>query len=87
MRRPLIAGNWKMHLDRAGAVALATAVVQRTRELDSVEIAVCPPFVYLDAVAHAIGPSAVKLGAQNMYHELKGAFTGETSAAMLNDVG
>ena len=87
MRRPLIAGNWKMHLDRAGAVALATAVAQRTRELDGVEVAVCPPAVYLDAVAHAIGPSSVKLGAQNVYHEPKGAFTGEISADMLKDIG
>lgn len=87
MRRPLIAGNWKMHLDRAGSVALATAVVQRTREVMDADIAVCPASVYLDAVGHAIGPSSVLLGAQNMHHEAKGAFTGEISASMLKDVG
>ena len=87
MRRPLIAGNWKMHLDRAGSVALATAIVQRTREVMDTDIAVCPTSVYLDAVGHAIGPSSVGLGAQNMHHEPKGAFTGEVSASMLKDVG
>ena len=87
MRTPFIAGNWKMNLDKAGAVALATAIVQRTRELEGVEIAVCPPHVYLDAVHTAISASSVGVGAQNMYHESKGAFTGEVSAQMLKDVG
>ncbi|MCA9169668.1 MAG: triose-phosphate isomerase, partial [Planctomycetales bacterium] len=51
-----------------------------------VDVAVCPPFVYLDAVREALGSSSVKLGAQNMYFEGNGAFTGETSAEMLNDL-
>ena len=87
MRRSLIAGNWKMTQDRASAVALAKGVAQRAAEAQGVELAVCPPFVYLAPVAQAIAGSPVALGAQNMYHEPNGAFTGEISAAMLCDVG
>ena len=85
MRVPLVAGNWKMHLDRASAVALARAVA--AHQASGLELAVCPPFVYLDAVGAALAGSSVALGAQNMYHEPSGAFTGETSAAMLLDLG
>jgi len=87
MRRPLIAGNWKMNLDRAAAVALAEGVVREARNVDGVDLAVCPPSPYLDAVAVALAGSRVALGAQNMYHEPQGAFTGEISAAMLCDLG
>ncbi len=87
MRRPFIAGNWKMHLDRAESVALASAVARRAGEFTKVDVAVCPPFVYLEAVAKAIAGSSVGLGAQNMYHEKQGAFTGEVSPGMLVDVG
>jgi triosephosphate isomerase (TIM) len=87
MRRPFIAGNWKMNLDRAGAVALARAAVEQAKGIDDVEIAVAPPTVYLDAVAAVVRGSNVGLSAQNMYHEPNGAFTGETSATMLKDVG
>lgn len=87
MRRSFIAGNWKMHLDRAGAVALATRVAKRASEFAGLDIAVCPPFVYLEAVAAAVAGSSVALGAQNMFHQGQGAFTGEVSPAMLVDVG
>ena len=87
MRRLFIAGNWKMNLDRAGAVALARDVAAGASSAPAVDLAVCPPSVYLDAVAGALQGSRVGLGAQNMYHEASGAFTGETSAAMLVDVG
>jgi triosephosphate isomerase len=86
MRRPLIAGNWKMNLERASSVALAEAVAKGSAGLEGVDVAVCPPFVYLDPVAQALQGSKVGLGAQDMYHEAKGAFTGEISAAMLLDV-
>jgi triosephosphate isomerase len=82
-----MAGNWKMHLDRAGAVALAARVASRASEYAGVEIAVCPPFVYLEAVAAAIAGSPVALGAQNMYYQAQGAFTGEISPPMLVDLG
>ncbi|NIP84738.1 MAG: triose-phosphate isomerase [Planctomycetales bacterium] len=87
MRKPFIAGNWKMHTDRATAVQLATAIAQRAAELPQVDLAVCPPSVYLDAVAAAIASAPLALGAQNMFYEPEGAFTGELSAAMLLDVG
>jgi len=87
MRRPLIAGNWKMNLDRAAAVALAEGVAREARNVEGVDLAVCPPSPYIDAVAVALAGSRVALGAQNMYHEPQGAFTGEISAAMLCDLG
>jgi triosephosphate isomerase len=87
MRRPFIAGNWKMNLDRASAVALAEGLVGGTSRIGEVDVAVCPPYVYLDAVAAVVGGSKVELGAQDMYHESGGAFTGEISAAMLCDLG
>ncbi len=92
MTRPLIAGNWKMNLDRAAAAALAEGVVQGARELEHVDLLLCPPSVYIEAVAGKLGGSkpgdgSVALGAQNMYHEPEGAYTGEISAHMLLDVG
>lgn len=87
MRRPLIAGNWKMNLDRTGAVALAQAVAAKAGDYPAADLLVCPPLVYLDAVAAVLCGSRVAWGAQNMYHEGNGAFTGETSAAMLTDLG
>ncbi len=87
MRRPFIAGNWKMNLDRASAVALASGLANEAAGVDGVDLAVCPPSVYLDAVGAVVAGSRVALGAQNMFHEPKGAFTGELSAAMLLDLG
>ena len=87
MRRPFIAGNWKMNLDRASAVALAQGLAREADSVDGVDLAVCPPSPYLDAVAGAVAGSNVALGAQNVYHEPQGAFTGEISTAMLCDLG
>ncbi len=87
MQRPLIAGNWKMNLDRASAVALAEGVAKQAGSVEGADLAVCPPSPYLDAVGAAVAGSPVALGAQNMYHEPKGAYTGEISAAMLCDLG
>ena len=86
MRRPFIAGNWKMNLTRAEAVALATEIASKAAAAAHVDIAICPPSVYLDAVGAAVQGSPVGLGAQNMYFESNGAFTGETSGAMLQDL-
>jgi triosephosphate isomerase len=82
----LIAGNWKMNLSRAEGQALARDVMAGLSG-DSVDVALCPPLVYLDAVGQVLAGSQVALGAQNMYHEPQGAFTGEVSGAMLKDVG
>jgi triosephosphate isomerase len=87
MGRKLIAGNWKMNTDRAEAIKLARGVVDGAGTHSNVDLLVCPPFVYLDAVREIVQGTPVALGAQNMYHEASGAFTGEVSAAMLKDVG
>jgi len=87
MRRKLIAGNWKMNMDRAGGVALATGIADRAGEVLNVDLLVCPPSVYVAAVADAVKGKGIEVGGQNMYHEPSGAFTGEVSAAMLLDVG
>lgn len=79
-----------MNTDRAGAVRLAREVARGSASLgDRVVVGVCPPFVYLDAVVRALGESGERLhvGAQDVYYEPEGAFTGEVSVAMLEDVG
>lgn len=85
MRKPFIAGNWKMNMDSASAVALAAGLAKELSEVDTVDVAVCPPFVYLQSVAAALSASNIALGAQNVYFEPKGAFTGEISCDMLKD--
>jgi triosephosphate isomerase len=87
MRRPFIAGNWKMNLNRAEAVALASALAKRAAEASHVDVAVFPPYVYLDSAAAALAGSPVGWGAQDVYFERNGAFTGEISTAMLADLG
>jgi triosephosphate isomerase len=87
MRRPLVAGNWKMNLNRASAIALAEAVAKQAERFPNVDLAVFPPNVYLDAVGKAISGSKVGLGAQNVYHQKEGAYTGEISVSMLKDLG
>jgi triosephosphate isomerase len=87
MRRKFIAGNWKMNLDRKAAVALAEGVAREAEKFSGVDLAVCPPACYLDAVGHALKGSKIALGAQNVYHQPDGAFTGELSTSMLCDLG
>jgi len=86
MRRPLIAGNWKMYKTVAEAVALATDVRDGGRR-EGIEVLVAPPFTALSSVAQALRGSHLLLGAQNMHWENEGAFTGEVSPLMLRDVG
>jgi triosephosphate isomerase len=83
MRTPLIAGNWKLNKTIAEAEALLAELVPLLDALQSVETLVCPPFVSLSAAAAALRGSRVRLGAQNLYWEDSGAFTGEVSAPML----
>ena len=87
MRRLLIVGNWKMNLNRKDASKLASAISEQTAQYPEVDLAVCPPFVYIDSVAQAIGEATLGLGSQNVYHEANGAFTGEISVSMLQDFG
>ena len=83
MRRPFIAGNWKMHKTIDEAVSLVEALRRELAEVKGCDIAVCPPFVALAAVRDAAGESSIKVGAQNMHWEREGAFTGAISPLML----
>ena len=87
MRKRFIAGNWKMNLDRKSAVALASALREACGSRTDLDVAVFPPFVYLQDVARALAGSALRVGGQNCCDEPSGAFTGEVSAGMLADVG
>src|SRR4051794_40926379 len=87
MRKKFIAGNWKMYTNGASAEALAASVVKGLGSETRVKVAVCPPFPYLGRVGQALQGSAVALGAQNLYPEKEGAFTGEVSPLMLVDAG
>jgi len=82
MRPIVIAANWKMHTTPADAGELARTIAARTRE-PGVTRVICPPFVALAAVRDALAGQDVAVGAQNVHHELAGAFTGEISAPML----
>jgi triosephosphate isomerase len=86
-RRILIAGNWKMNTRADDAVSLAKGVVESVGEDPHVDIALCPPSVYLGVVADVVAGTPVELGAQNLYAADDGAFTGEVNASMLTDVG
>ena len=87
-RRTIVAGNWKMNLDRAKARDLAAAVATRAAEAGTTELVLCPPAVYVETVAAALGgSSSVALGAQNMHDQSSGAFTGEVAPPMLLDLG
>ncbi len=86
MRKPFIAGNWKMNTNRASAVALAAGLAEALKDVHNVDVAVCPPFVYLQVAAEALSNSNIAMGAQDVYFEQKGAFTGEISCDMLKDL-
>ena len=83
MAQSMIAGNWKMNTTLQEATQLAGEMKSRLDAIDGVQKVVCPPFVSLAAVVEILRGSTVAVGAQNMYHEEKGAYTGEVSPAML----
>ncbi|GHD47540.1 triosephosphate isomerase [Thalassobaculum fulvum] len=85
--RPLIAGNWKMNLDRETAAGLARELAGAVAAAAAFEMAVCPPAPYLIPVADAIAGSPVGLGAQDCHAAANGAHTGDVAAPMLTDVG
>ena len=86
--RKIVAGNWKMHKDRAEAVELVTSIVKGMENTSGqVEVMIAPAFPFLsDAIEHGRG-SAIVVAAQNCHHEAKGAFTGEVSVPMLASLG
>lgn len=83
MARPLIVGNWKMNSTVAEARGLAAAMKPGLAEITGIDKVLCPPFTALATVSGMIEGTDIGLGAQNMYHEANGAFTGEVSPAML----
>jgi len=87
MRKPLMAGNWKMNKTVAEAVTMVKALKDSVADVTDVEILVCPTYTALYAVSMAIKDSNIKLGSQNIFWEPKGAFTGEISPGMIKDTG
>src|SRR5262245_45080882 len=88
MRRPLVAGNWKMFKTVPEAQALVRALVDGLRDAPAkCDVLVAPPFTALHAVAEVLRGSPLKLAGQNMHFEKEGAFTGEVSPGMLKDAG
>ncbi len=86
-RRLLIAGNWKMNTDLASALELAEGLKKEAGNVAELDIAVCPPSVYVHGVASVLKGTKIAVGAQNAYFEKEGAFTGEISMGMLKDIG
>ncbi len=87
MRTPIIAGNWKMHKTIRETVILIQELAKLTADVSTTDIVVCPPFTALFVAREALAGSRIHLGAQNMYWEDKGAFTGEIAPDMLRDAG
>jgi triosephosphate isomerase len=87
MRRPIIAGNWKMHKTCSEAVALAVELIPLSEECSHVDVVICPPFTALYPVSQAIVGAWMGLGAQDVFWKAEGAYTSQISAGMLLDVG
>jgi len=87
VRRLFIAGNWKMNLNRGQSLSLVQSLVESLRGVSGVDIAVCPPAVYLGELGKALYATNIGLGAQNANSKSEGAYTGEISCSMLKDVG
>ena len=87
MRKPIIIANWKMYKNRAAAVAFCQALVPLLHTTEKADIVICAPFTQLDVLADALAGSAVGVGAQNFYPAAEGAFTGEVSLPMLQELG
>jgi len=86
MRVPIIAGNWKMNKTPSEARELAASMKDRLLEISSVERVLCPPFIDIPAVAAVVGGTEIGVGAQNLYPEKAGAYTGEISPLMLKEL-
>ncbi len=86
MRSPFVAGNWKMNTTATEAEQLVFEMLDKLDRIEGVEKILCPPFVSLVAVNMMLRGSSIKLGAQNMYFETEGAYTGEISPPMLREL-
>jgi triosephosphate isomerase len=87
MRKVIIAGNWKLNKTSREAVELVTALKRELVDVNAIDIVVCPPFTALTEVSDLLTESNIDLGAQNLYWDDAGAFTGEVSAPMLKEAG
>ena len=87
MRKPIIAGNWKMNNTVAAGTALVKELAPLVKDNNAVDIVVCPTFTALAAVCEAVKGTNIHVGAQNVHWEKSGAFTGEISAEMLTELG
>lgn len=87
MRTPVMAANWKMHKTLGESSQFVKEFLPKVAGLSGVEVIICPPFTALSTVAPGLAGSKVGLGAQNMYKEVQGAFTGEVAGPMLKDIG
>lgn len=87
MRRPMVVANWKMYTRASDAYILATTIRNSVARLDGVEVVVCPPMIWLSELSEILKRDGkVNLGAQNMFYEEEGAYTGEISPSMIRDV-
>ncbi|OGW82380.1 MAG: triose-phosphate isomerase [Omnitrophica bacterium RIFCSPHIGHO2_02_FULL_51_18] len=86
-RKPIIAGNWKLNKTIQEAIELVTLLKRQVGDIQNVEIVVCPPYTALSSVSEILVDSDIKLGAQDVYWEEKGAFTGEVSPSLIKDAG
>ncbi|MCX5726283.1 MAG: triose-phosphate isomerase [Candidatus Saganbacteria bacterium] len=86
MRKPVIAGNWKMNCNIAEAETLVSGLIPLAKDTKDREIVICPPFTALFAVSRLLNGTNIALGGQDLFFEEKGAFTGEISAKMLKDI-
>ncbi len=87
MRQPLVAGNWKMNGSKQSIATLLDGILAGMDSVQKAEVAVCPPFVYLQQVAERLAGSAIAWGTQNLSEQASGAYTGEVAANMINDFG
>jgi len=87
MRRKVIAGNWKMNNDLSQSQNLVSNILNGLQSKQNCDVIICPPFTSLSEISNLIKNTSIKLGAQNMFYENSGAFTGEISASMLKSVG
>jgi len=87
MRKPLVAGNWKMNGDRNGSSALLDGILAGMGDIKQTEVAVCPPFILIPLVAEKLAGSAIAYGGQDINVHDSGAYTGETSGPMMTDFG
>jgi len=87
MRRPMVIGNWKMYTEVADAHVLATSIRNYASNIKGIEIVLCPPIIWLSEILSIVGKGGkIELGAQNMFHEKEGPYTGEISPMMIKNL-